>query len=179
VQQVRHIGRDCPNKAAHVTVDYTPAGEHDEADDLPTFMICDDRVCTYTSVVLFLPTEVLLNNAACQCVFSNPRLVHSSVHILEKCRGVKRVDKNASSLAIESEGLFVDLTCKINVAKDSAANLLSQALLKDLGCEISYNSAADHFVVPTASSELVFSRKLHPDGDTMSGIWQSSYRHTS
>jgi hypothetical protein len=115
-------------------------------------------------MVLFSPTEVLLDNAAGQCVFSNPHLVHSSVPILEESRGVKGVNKNASALAIQSEGLFADLPCKINVAEDSAANLLSQALLKDIGCKISYDDDEDHYTVLTASREWRFTRKLHTDG---------------
>ena len=141
-------------------------GEDDEEDNNPksSFMVCVDREPDDDHVVLFLSTEVLLDSGAGQCIFSNPDLVHSIATITGRHRSIKGVNKTESSLAVKAEGLFADLPCKISIARDAAANLLSQALLKDAGCAISYEEELDHFVVRTPSREWTFNRKLYSDG---------------
>jgi len=154
-----HIARFCTETNAAGSVHFA-IGEDDDDDNALTCMTKED--CSDT-VFHFSSTEVLLDNAAGQCVFSNADLVHS-VRALETHRGVKGVNKTATALTVEAEGMFADLDCTVNIAKDSAANLLSQAMLKDAGCSITYDNTSDEFIVNTKSRVWRFQRKLHSDG---------------
>jgi len=161
-----HIAPECPSKKKKPVL-LAVGGDDEEDDNGPTFMVSDDpppHPCNdddVLPVLFFSPTEVLIDNAAGQCVFNNPDLVHS-LCVADGSHGVNGVNKAAAALAVEAEGKFADVACKIHIAKDSAANLLSQAMLIDAGCKIHYNK--DMYTVRTPSRVWLFKRKLHQDG---------------
>jgi hypothetical protein len=140
-----HIGPQCKNKKKKSSVVLITVGEDDdEDDDGPTFMmtceactaIVDDGVDSTDNMVMFFkPNEVLIDCAAGQNIFNNPALVHC-LHPVVDHHGVKGVDETASVLAVEAKGLFADVDCPVHVAKNAAANLLSQAMLLDAGCTV-------------------------------------------
>lgn len=172
--KVGHIARHCPDKKKkpHAAVHFTAAvGEDDDEDSIVCMMSCDDddRVPELvaiddSTVVLFTRNDVVLDNAAGQCVFNNAALVHSLEDISALNHGVNGVNKAAEVLSIEAEGCFADIPCKIKIASGCAANLLSQAMLKDAGCDVEYDGALDRYVIRTKSREWIFERKVHPTG---------------
>ena len=122
---------------------------------LSTF-VCD--TCNSDTIALFTPTEIVLDNAAGgRGVFMNPDLVSDMAPVRSYRMG--GVNAAAGGIVISAQGRYEDLG-DVGFSPDAAANILSQARLKDMGIDVRYDGTKDEYTVVGPSKTYIFCRKF-------------------
>ena len=91
-------------------------------------------------MVLFSPTEVLLDNQAGRSIFKNRSLLSNVSNVTPFYIG--GIDGGSRGLRIDQEGGFEDLG-RVACETTAAANILSKARLLDAGNTVSYDQSND------------------------------------
>jgi hypothetical protein len=168
-----HLYRNCPDNPNRAPAEDTKimiaAGEDDAADedvyDSTAFMITDTtktaRDNDSCSMVLFSPTEVLLDNQAGRSIFKNRSLLSNVSNVTPFYIG--GIDGASRGLRIDQEGDFEDLD-RVACETTAAANILSKARLLDAGNTVSYDQSNDVYQLQGQQRRYTFARKMLQDG---------------
>ena len=155
--ELGHYARDCKDKkgsdAALVTGKTSGLESEDEIDedeeDLETAYV------TACEKVLFSQFDVLLDSQASVNVFCNRSLLknvrESDRHIV-----LNGVQAGADGVTIKQEGDF-DEVGKVYFSKGSTANILSYAVMVDMGNDVTYDKENDRFLLRPVGSSMVYS----------------------
>ena len=91
-------------------------------------------------MVLFSPTEVLLDNQAARSIFKNRSLLSNASNVTPFY--ISDFDGGSRRLRIDQEGDFENLG-RVACETTAAANILSKARLLDAGITVSYDQSND------------------------------------
>lgn len=163
--EVGHLRRNCPQRKVMLAVGDEPDEEalYQAAMEYGLAAMCKCEVSgPLEERIMFSPTELVLDNAADRSLFENPSLLHN---IMKRDSPVLigGVARDGTSIRVDDEGQFADL-CVAGVARDGAANLVSQAQLVDEGRTVRYIHEEDRYDIEGTERVYSFTRRLRSDG---------------
>ena len=151
-----HYARECKHKKGVdtnlVTKAAAPRGGGEDGDG-----DSESGVAYITSgeMVLFSKHDVLLDSQASVNVFCNGSLL-TNVRKSGKRVILNGVQAKADGVVIDLEGEFKDVG-KVYYSKESTANILSYAVMVDMGNSVSYDQSNDRFLLQPVGSKQVYS----------------------
>jgi hypothetical protein len=176
-----HLFKDCPDQAPTNTTPtvlppptaatfYAAAvGEHDPFDIRSMFMMTDTMAMVLHTN--FNTDEVLLDNCSGALLFRDDRLLHD-VQPMDRPQTIGGVNSTDAPMTVTHAGRLSDfskLGRRVGVSRTSAANIMSEAILRDAGYNIERFQNPDEYRVHGDTKTYVFRRRL------FSGVKSSHY----